>query len=248
MVMAYDGTVASASKEKLPLWAEIFLSQRQFLGLTQTEVSNLTFNGFENVVSQVTVSDVETGKVNPLTLRSERLFALLNALKFDGHLWAKTGLGFLPVAVSLESDPDYAPVRTLYIPEVDAGAGLPNWDDDRRLVKTFLPRDRSYDRLSEKDLFRVRIRGDSMYPTFQKGQSVVFRVATTAEPGHVVVVHLPEDGLNVKRLRQIIANPNDTDRPFLVLASDNPAYPVDLAPEGSVIRGVKVFAMTDGPF
>jgi predicted transcriptional regulator len=80
MVMAYDGTVASASKEKLPLWAEIFLSQRQFLGLTQTEVSNLTFNGFENVVSQVTVSDVETGKVNPLTLRSERLFALLNAL------------------------------------------------------------------------------------------------------------------------------------------------------------------------
>lgn len=67
-----------------------------------------------------------------------------------------------------------------------------------------------------------------------------------AEPDDVVAVQVPDDGLIVKRLVQVIANPNDPDCPLLLLKSDNLAYPIQMAPEGSRIVGVKVFSMDEG--
>lgn len=82
----------------------------------------------------------------------------------------------------------------------------------------------------ESELFAVRVRGDSMMPTYLNGDVVVLWTEGRAEPGRVVAVHQHGDGIILKRLRYVGVQP--------MLYSDNPAHPPVPLDEYDRIYGV----------
>lgn len=123
--------------------------------------------------------------------------------------------------------PDALPVRRYRIPIVDAGAGLPVWNDSGEFVILDLPELRGK---PEPELFAVRVRGDSMSPTYLNGDVVVCWTEGQPEAGRVVAVHQHGDGIILKRLQYT------GDQAMLY--SDNPAYPPMLLGEYDRIYGV----------
>ena len=110
--------------------------------------------------------------------------------------------------------PETIPVRRYRIPIVEAGAGLPAWDESGEFVVLDLPELRGK---KESELFAVRVVGDSMSPTFLNGDVVVCWKEGRPEAGRVVAVHQHGDGIILKRLQYAGSQP--------MLYSDNPAYP-----------------------
>jgi len=70
---------------------------------------------------------------------------------------------------------------------------------------------------NHRGLFTVRVRSDSMEPTFSEGDIVLFVRASEPESGKIVAVHVPDDGLIIKRFQRV--------RDTWITTSDNPAYP-----------------------
>ena len=126
------------------------------------------------------------------------------------HSGARTILGKL----NFSHPPDVLPVRRYRIPIVEAGAGLPAWDESGEFVVLDLPELRGK---KESELFAVRVVGDSMSPTFLNGDVVVIWTQGQPEAGRVVAVHQHGDGIILKRLQYAGSQP--------MLYSDNPAYP-----------------------
>jgi repressor LexA len=119
------------------------------------------------------------------------------------------------------------------IPIVDAGAGLPKWNDlDERIVIA-LPELKGK---TEHQLFAVRVCGDSMSGYAEDGQVVIFDTEKEVMRGAIVAVHYPDDGLVVKRFLGISSENR------LLLGNENrDGYdPVFDAPEGAQIRGVSI--------
>jgi len=136
---------------------------------------------------------------------------LIRALQWTPEQFTRaTGLE-LP---SLSHPVDALPVRRYRIPIVDAGAGLPVWNDSGEFVILDLPELRGK---PESELFAVRVKGDSMMPTYLNGDVVVCWTEGLPEAGRVVAVHQHGDGVILKRLRYV------GDQAMLY--SDNPAHP-----------------------
>ncbi|WP_295398484.1 S24 family peptidase [Meiothermus sp.] len=149
---------------------------------------------------------------------------LLRALQWTPEQFAKeTGLE-IP---SLSRPVDALPVRRYRIPIVDAGAGLPVWNEGGEFVILDLPELRGK---PESELFAVRIQGDSMSPTYLNGDVVVCWTQGQPESGRVVAVHQHGDGLIIKRLQMVGSQ--------VMLYSDNPAYPPMLLGEYDRVYGV----------
>lgn len=149
---------------------------------------------------------------------------LLRALQWTPEQFAKeTGLE-IP---SLSRRTDALPVRRYRIPIVGAGAGLPVWNDGGEFVILDLPELRGK---PERELFAVRIQGDSMSPTYLNGDVVVCWTQGQPEAGRVVAVHQHGDGLIIKRLQKVGSQ--------VMLYSDNPTYPPMLLGEYDRIYGV----------
>lgn len=123
--------------------------------------------------------------------------------------------------------PDALPVRRYRIPIVDAGAGLPVWNEGGEFIVLDLPELRGK---SESELFAVRVVGDSMSPTYLNGDVVVIWTQGQPETGKVVAVHQHGDGIVLKRLQHAGGH--------AVLYSDNPAYPPIPMGEHDRIAGV----------
>lgn len=149
---------------------------------------------------------------------------ILRALQWTPEQFAReTGLE-IP---SLSRPLDVLPIRRYRIPIVDAGAGLPIWNDAGEFIILDLPELRGK---SEDELFAVRVRGDSMSPTYLNGDVVVCWTEGQPEAGRVVAVHQHGDGVILKRLQYT------GDQAMLY--SDNPAYPPMLLGEYDRIYGV----------
>ena len=83
---------------------------------------------------------------------------------------------------------------------------------------------------NHRGLFTVRVRSDSMEPTFSEGDIVLFVRASEPESGKIVAVHVPDDGLIIKRFQRV--------RDTWITTSDNPAYPPRELKDGERILDV----------
>jgi len=196
--------------------------RRKELGLSQDDLA-AKLN-----LSQQAIAKVEKGSIDISRWPWQRLEALRRALKWTPEEFYKaTGIE-LPGLREEQVLRDHAlPVKTHIIPIVDAGAGLPSWTDTGEQIEVVLPEISGYDR---RDLFAVRVRGDSMEPTLSEGDIVLFVRDGEPESGKIVAVHVPDDGLVIKRLQRV----GDA----WVLTSDNPAYPPRPLEEDERLFGV----------
>lgn len=174
---------------------------------------------------------LENGKKDPDSLTYEQTLELSRALE-----WSVRELNdVLGVDTAREDDAlrDLSiPVAQVELPVVNAGAGLPQWNDEAEMVTIVVPETMGKDR---GNLFCVRVTGDSMTGYASNGDLVVFEKTSVAELGQVVAVHIPDDGLIVKRYY-------GGDNGLLVLGNENRSieprtFP---APEGSAIYGVSI--------
>lgn len=189
--------------------AEAIRSRIRELGLSQPRVSRAAGKSASWLATQVLPSPESALRYlwakEPVTL--ERL---LRALQWTPEQFTRaTGLELPPL-----SHTDALPVRRYRIPIVDAGAGLPAWNDSDEFVVLDLPELRGK---PERELFAVRVVGDSMSPTYLSGDVVVCWTEGQPEAGRVVAVHQHGDGIILKRLRYVGGQ--------AMLYSDNPAHP-----------------------
>jgi repressor LexA len=125
--------------------------------------------------------------------------------------------------------PDLSPVARYRIPVVDAGAGPPMWSEEAEYIVLHIPELRGK---SERELFAVRVHGDSMEPTLREGDVVVFWTQGAVEPGRIVAVHVHWDGVVIKRLQRHGGT--------WYLYSDNPEHPPVPLLEADKVLGVAV--------
>ena len=197
------------------------------LGLTQPRLAKLVGKSPSWTAVQL-LPNVE-GTVRHFWAKEPESFRrLLRALQWTPEEFYKaTGIE-LPGLREEQILRDHAlPVKAHIIPIVDAGAGLPSWTDTGEQIEVVLPEISGYDR---RDLFAVRVRGDSMEPTLSEGDIVLFVRDGEPESGKIVAVHMPDDGLIVKRLQRV----GDA----WLLVSDNPAHPPRELEDGERIFGV----------
>lgn len=154
----------------------------------------------------------------------QTLERILSVLEWTPEQFTRaTGVRLPPFVII----PDSLPVRRYRIPIVDAGAGLPAWNEGGEFIVLDLPELRGK---SESELFAVRVVGDSMSPTYLNGDVVVIWTQGQPETGKVVAVHQGGDGIVLKRLQHAGGH--------AVLYSDNPAYPPIPMGEHDRIAGV----------
>ena len=156
----------------------------------------------------------------------ETLDRMLSVLRWTPEEFAReTG-----IHIPLEAPhPDLSPVARYRIPVVDAGAGPPMWSEEAEYIVLHIPELRGK---SERELFAVRVHGNSMEPTLREGDVVVFWTQGAVEPGRIVAVHVHWDGVVIKRLQRH----GDT----WYLYSDNPEHPPVPLLEADKVLGVAV--------
>jgi repressor LexA len=156
----------------------------------------------------------------------ETLDRMLSVLRWTPEEFAReTG-----IHIPLEAPhPDLSPVARYRIPVVDAGAGPPMWSEEAEYIVLHIPELRGK---PERELFAVRVHGDSMEPTLREGDVVVFWTQGAVEPGRIVAVHVHWDGVVIKRLQRH----GDT----WYLYSDNPEHPPVPLLEADKVLGVAV--------
>ena len=156
----------------------------------------------------------------------ETLDRMLSVLRWTPEEFAReTG-----IHIPLEAPhPDLSPVARYRIPVVDAGAGPPMWSEEAEYIVLHIPELRGK---SERELFAVRVHGDSMEPTLREGDVVVFWTQGAVEPGRIVAVHVHWNGVVIKRLQRH----GDT----WYLYSDNPEHPPVPLHEADKVLGVAV--------
>jgi repressor LexA len=156
----------------------------------------------------------------------ETLDRMLSVLRWTPEEFAReTG-----IHIPLEAPyPDLSPVARYRIPVVDAGAGPPMWSEEAEYIVLHIP---ELCGKSERELFAVRVHGDSMEPTLREGDVVVFWTQGAVEPGRIVAVYVHWDGVVIKRLQRH----NDT----WYLYSDNPEHPPVPLQEADKVLGVAV--------
>lgn len=235
-------TVTPMAKKPLsskPPHGQALVLRRDELGLSLDKVVDLS----GGVLDRQRLWRMENGEAHPRTLPSDVERALAAALQWAVPEYReKMGLDPLP-----DSIPEEEVQATTYkigeydIPFIDAGAGLPQWNDDPSSTITVrVPETKGR---SPKEMFGVRIVGMSMLPYARHGDIVVFERARVADVGKVVAVHIPDDGLIVKRYLGVAKSG------LLLLSNDNPeiAPKVFEAPDGAVIFGASLGSWQPDP-
>lgn len=175
---------------------------------------------------------LENGKVEPSRLTYPQLTDLSNSLEWSMEELASV-LGLSTARKDGVIENLGMPVLPVQLPVVNAGAGLPQWNDEAETITLVVPETKGRDR---GDLFCVRVCGDSMVGYANDGDLVVFERASTADRGKIVAVHIPDDGLVVKRYYGM------SEDGSLILGNENRSVqPLTFeAPEGSTIYGVSI--------
>ncbi len=103
------------------------------------------------------------------------------------------------------------------------------WSEEAEYIALHIPELRGK---PERELFAVRVHGDSMEPTLKEGDVVVFWTQGVVEPGRIVAVHVHWNGVVIKRLQR------HADTWYLY--SDNPEHPPIPLHEADKVLGVAV--------
>lgn len=224
--------IIGVAEESHPAWAKAIRDRRIGLGLAQEKIA--ADSG--DTLAQRSISDIERGRVHPLSLGAEKFFGLLRALRWSLADFSKaTGIeiGYIQGALVEEDLNRVAlPIDVYVLPVIDAGAGPP-WmsGDEIETLEIYLPELRGYDR---SRLFLVRVRGDSMQGYADEGTLVICYRDAMPERGKVVAVWLAGDGVVIKRYLGVESG-------LLLLGNDNRIHrAVFEAPEGSMVVGVAV--------
>lgn len=176
-----------------PPWAIALRERRLRLGLTQDEVAARTFSPTEGreLVAQTSVSDIERGIVNPMTLRGDRLLAYYRALEMTPEEWEK--LGFPRLDASEASPRDNAiPMDWEYMPYW--GSGAAGYADDADAYIPVPPEHNKPGRVA------MIVDGLSMYPTLADGE-LVYVDTTQTKPRHnkVFALRIAGNGIQFRR-------------------------------------------------
>jgi len=219
------GSKSTSAVKEQPRWADAIRLRRNQLRRSQEEIAARS----GDAIHQVKVSRVERGLIHPVKgLSFEELLGLIKALDWTVQEFSQaTGLDVTKLSNLDILQRETIPVRRYRIPIVEAGAGLPAWDESGEFVVLDLPELRGK---KESELFAVRVVGDSMSPTFLNGDVVVCWKEGQPEAGRVVAVHQHGDGIILKRLQYAGSQP--------MLYSDNPAYAPVMMGEYDRIYGV----------
>jgi repressor LexA len=172
--------------------------------LTQEQVAELSGGSF----TQRTVSSIETGVVNPLNLRSDRLLGLLSALQWSLEDLTKiVDVSFIPN--TLQPGERVSKLRFFIEPVRGlASAGQPVDADGMPVLAD----------VWRRGSLLYQVEGDSMAPTLNDGDRVyVDPTELDLREGRVYVFDIPGNGHTIKRVRRL-------DDGELWLVSDNPKY------------------------
>jgi len=172
--------------------------------LTQEQVAELSGGSF----TQRTVSSIETGVVNPLNLRSDRLLGLLSALQWSLEDLTKiVDVSFIPN--TLQPGERVSKLRFFIEPVRGlASAGQPVDADGMPVLAD----------VWRRGSLLYQVEGDSMSPTLNDGDRVyVDPTELDLREGRVYVFDIPGNGHTIKRVRRL-------DDGELWLVSDNPKY------------------------
>jgi len=192
------------AKVRRPSWADAIRKRREELGLTQEQVAELSGGSF----TQRTVSSIETGVVNPLNLRSDRLLGLLSALQWSLEDLTKiVDVSFIPN--TLQPGERVSKLRFFIEPVRGlASAGQPVDADGMPVLAD----------VWRRGSLLYQVEGDSMAPTLNDGDRVYVDPAELdLREGRVYVFEIPGNGHTIKRVRRL-------DDGELWLVSDNPKY------------------------
>ena len=204
------------SSKPAPEWARVLRARRARLGLRQEDVSERT----EDRVSMGTVSDLERGKVQLGNLTYPRVVDLAQALEWTvAELSEQTGVA---LATSDDKSSDTAPSQALesvgfvmkdVFDLLVASRPLSEAEPIPDLSPIPVPRN-----LARPGLVLFRVRGDSMTVGAEGiHEGDIIYVDThdrTPHPDRVYVIHIPGDGVTLKRVRSLGG--------ALWLFSDNP--------------------------
>lgn len=167
-------------------------------------------------IEQNSLSRIVTGATKSPTLKN--VGAIIDAIGIEA---------FLDAPATMHRMGAYSPVEKVEgsgLPRVpvigSAGAGAPQefWEAEPEMMIEVLPQ------YYRSDMVTLRVEGDSMEPTIQKGAYVgVVKLDGDIEEGGVYLVHIPPFGRVVKRVR---AGQGDT----IELVSDNAKYPPKAIP------------------
>jgi SOS-response transcriptional repressor LexA len=215
-----------------PAHGQALVRRRDELGISQDDVEEIT----DGVVYKQLVYRLENGINKPDSLSYEQTLALAHALQ-----WPVSKLNEV-LGVKARVRPEFGDevldrhalaAQVLRLPVVLAGAGLPQWDDEHETVVIRVPETQHRD---PSRLFCVRIVGESMRGYADPGATVVFDRDGEVEPGKVVAVHIPDDGLIVKRYYGI------AESGLPLLGNDNREVQPNVfpAPDGAAIYGVAI--------
>ena len=172
--------------------------------MTQEQVAELSGGSF----TQRTVSSIETGVVNPLNLRSDRLLGLLSALQWSLEDLTKiVDVSFIPN--TLQPGERVSKLRFFIEPVRGlASAGQPVDADGMPVLAD----------VWRRGSLLYQVEGDSMAPTLNDGDRVyVDPTELDLREGRVYVFDIPGNGHTIKRVRRL-------DDGELWLVSDNPKY------------------------
>lgn len=196
------------------------------LGLSQKDLGNLVGRSQAWVSQELLKSPEHT--IRHLWAKEPETFTrLLHALQWTPEEFSQaTGIRFPSPVVDSSS---FIPTTRYRMPIIEAGAGPPMWNENAEYITLDLPELRGK---GERELFAVRVKGDSMEPTLTDGDVVVFWTEGAPEPGRIVAVHVHWDGVVIKRLQRYNGS--------WYLYSDNPAHPPLPLGEHDRILGVAV--------
>jgi SOS-response transcriptional repressor LexA len=215
-----------------PPHGQALVMRRDELGISQDDVAERT----GGIVYKQLMYRLENGLQKPSTLSYEQTLALAAALEWTVKRLNDI-LGVQPRFTPKFGDEvldNYAlPTAELRLPVVDAGTSLPVWDDTQETVDIRVPETQHRD---PKRLFCVRQVGDSMRGYAGHGSTVVFDRDAEPQLGVVIAVHVPDDGLIIKRYF------GDGGSGTLLLGNDNTTSTprVFEAPEGASVYGVAI--------
>jgi len=202
-------------------------TRRTELGMSQQALAR------ESGLSQSTITQLETG----MTKSSKHIVEIANTLRVHPS-WLQSGKGMMEIVVS--GDESIQPqrddfirlaVRDIY---ASAGNGFPNKDypDVIRYIDINKEWIRDNLRINPKNTSIITIHGDSMSPTFEDKDIVIFDSSIKVFQGDGIYVFTIDGETKIKRLQRLIGN-------RLAVISDNSFYQTETI-EGELLNAVKI--------
>ncbi|MCG1173311.1 LexA family protein [Staphylococcus epidermidis] len=173
-------------------------SRRKELNLTLEQVGNLVG------VGKSTVRKWETGDIE--NMKRDKIVKLAKALKVSPS--------YIMGIENKEESIEVLPVKEIPILS-KVSAGLPIYAEENLLDHTYIPTKQLN---SNKEIFGLRVSGDSMDKEFRDGDVVIVEKDSVVENGQIAVVQVNGYNATVKRIRY------DNNNIVLIPESNNPKH------------------------